>query len=89
MWRRLMLAGVVAALIGCGDSDPTGTEINIEGNTGPVTVIVPTGNNSAGSTAPCGAVATNQQNGPNQPTASGPDCSTVTPTPVVVTGGAS
>lgn len=52
------LALVIVMLGGCTSGDPTGPTVDITGNSGPVTVIIPTGSSSAAGTAPCAATTT-------------------------------
>lgn len=60
LWLAYLVLGLsvafLAALVlaGC-TTTPTEPQINVTGNSGTVNVIVPTGTNSAGGTAPCGA----------------------------------
>ncbi len=74
----VILLVLALLLVACDTSDPIGPQIRVTGNSGPVTVVVPTGSGSAGSTAPCGAVGVSQKD-TAQPTASpAPNCSTTT-----------
>jgi hypothetical protein len=53
MWRVGIL---LLCLVGCSDwNRPTGPTTTVEGNTGPVTIIVPTGSANSGGIGPCGA----------------------------------
>jgi hypothetical protein len=72
--------GLILALVlaGC-EAPPTAPVVDLTNSTGNNTVNVATSGGAAGS-APCGATATQQQNGPNQPVSGAPDCS-VTQTP--------
>jgi hypothetical protein len=71
-------------LASCGSSDPTGPQVKVEGNTAPVTVIVPSGDNSAGGTAPCAATTvSNTSNSCPITTTTNTDNGTTVAAPVV------
>lgn len=61
LWMAYVMLGVTVSLLialavaGCTYPDPAGPTVSIAGNNAPVTVIIPTGDQSAGGTAPCGA----------------------------------
>ena len=78
-WRWACLALLLAVgglLAGCEGEDPTGPSFHVANNTGPVTINAPIGDGSAGGSAPCAAVGTKQENGPNQPIAGSSNCAT-------------
>lgn len=69
------LALIVAlALAGCTGGDPTGPTVDITGNSGPVTVNVPT-NTSIVATAPC-AVQNPNNTKSVKPSNGAPNCAT-------------
>jgi hypothetical protein len=75
----LALALIVAlSLAGCGWGTPSGPQYRVDHNSGDVSFINTPGAGSTVGTAPCGATTTTQQNGPNQPVAGAPNCSTTT-----------
>lgn len=77
----------LASLVACDgqSSAPTGPTFTVANNTGPVTINAPIGDGSAGGSAPCAAVGTKQENGPNQPVAGSASCSSVQLPPLQTT----
>lgn len=61
LWMAYVTLGASMALLlalmlaGCTYPDPAGPTVNVTANNAPVTVIIPTGDQSAGGTASCGA----------------------------------
>lgn len=77
---------VVLLGVACTESPPplVAVDVGDGATTGPITVNTADGGSTVG-TAPCGAQTTDQSRGPVQPVQTGPDCSSNTAEPVIVT----